>query len=197
MRLIARELGFNLIEQNASDLRNKSAVKGTLSTLTENRSLNGDAELGRSLILMDEVDGMSSDRGGTQMLNDYIKKTRVPIICIANDRQHPKMRTLAGNCYDLRFQKPNKAKLIHRIKEICSKEGVTVDENSVQHLVDEMNSDVRQILGFLQMYTRTNKTFIYATFKTKSSKFAKDKAVTISNFDAATILLNREQVFFC
>ena len=70
---------------------------------------------------MDEVDGMSSgilfilnnylhfqDRGGSSVLINLIKKTKVPIICIANDRQHPKMRTLANHCYDIRFQKPPK-----------------------------------------------------------------------------------------
>ena len=37
---------------------------------------------------MDEVDGMSSgDRGGIAALIEIIKKTKIPIICIANDRQ--------------------------------------------------------------------------------------------------------------
>ena len=36
---------------------------------------------------MDEVDGMSSgDRGGSKILINLIKRTKVPIICIANDR---------------------------------------------------------------------------------------------------------------
>lgn len=35
---------------------------------------------------MDEVDGMSSDRGGSKALIDIIKLTKVPIICICNDR---------------------------------------------------------------------------------------------------------------
>lgn len=42
---------------------------------------------------MDEVDGMGgSDRGGIQELIQLIKKTRVPIIAICNDRQHQKIR---------------------------------------------------------------------------------------------------------
>jgi len=36
---------------------------------------------------MDEVDGMSAgDRGGIKALIDIIKVTKVPIICICNDR---------------------------------------------------------------------------------------------------------------
>lgn len=57
---------------------------------------------------MDEVDGMAGneDRGGVQELISLIKKTRVPIICICNDRNHMKMRALVHHCLDLRFSKP-------------------------------------------------------------------------------------------
>ena len=47
----------------------------------------------KQLVIMDEVDGMGgSDRGGIQELILLIKKSRVPIICICNDRQHQKIR---------------------------------------------------------------------------------------------------------
>ena len=122
VRLLCKELGYNLIEQNASDMRNKNAVQGTLNTLADNTSLTARGQLARSIILMDEVDGMSSDRGGTAALNECIKKTKVPIICVCNDRSHPKMRTLAGNCYDLRFVKPVKAQAVERIRKILQAE---------------------------------------------------------------------------
>lgn len=70
---------------------------------------------------MDEVDGMSgnADRAGVFLflitslsylkmseLIQMLKRTKVPIICICNDRQSMKVRSLANYCYDLRFQKP-------------------------------------------------------------------------------------------
>ena len=57
---------------------------------------------------MDEVDGMAGneDRGGLQELVLLIKSTKIPIICICNDRNSMKMRTLANYCFDLRFQRP-------------------------------------------------------------------------------------------
>ena len=36
---------------------------------------------------MDEVDGMTGDRGGIQELIKHIKITPRPIICICNDRE--------------------------------------------------------------------------------------------------------------
>lgn len=57
---------------------------------------------------MDEVDGMAGneDRGGMQELILLIKKTSIPVICMCNDRNHPKVRSLANYCFDLKFSKP-------------------------------------------------------------------------------------------
>lgn len=59
-------------------------------------------------IIMDEVDGMAGneDRGGMQELIQLIKSSHIPIICICNDRQSQKIRSLANHCFDLRFQRP-------------------------------------------------------------------------------------------
>lgn len=68
---------------------------------------------------MDEVDGMSSgDRGGITAIINLIKNTKIPIICICNDRQSTKIRSLAGHCYDLKFHKPDKRMISQRIKQI-------------------------------------------------------------------------------
>lgn len=46
---------------------------------------------------MDEVDGMSAgDRGGMQELIQVIKRSKVPIICIANDDSNTKVRSGEG-----------------------------------------------------------------------------------------------------
>lgn len=53
---------------------------------------------------MDEVDGMSgSDKGGNKCLIDMIKMTKVPIVCICNDRSNQKIRSLANHCLDIKF----------------------------------------------------------------------------------------------
>lgn len=60
------------------------------------------------VLLMDEVDGMAGneDRGGMQELINLIKNTSIPIICMCNDRNHQKMRSLVNHCFDLKFNKP-------------------------------------------------------------------------------------------
>jgi hypothetical protein len=72
---------------------------------------------------------------------------------------------------------------------------MSADDNSLNLLYEEMNGDIRQILGFLQVWSKKkDNKFVYATFSQEASKFAKDKEVTVSNFDAATFLMNSQQV---
>lgn len=71
---------------------------------------------------MDEVDGMSAgDRGGSAELINLIKKTKVPIICICNDRQSPKIRSLVNHCYDMKFRRPMDSQVESRLKSIAQK----------------------------------------------------------------------------
>uniref|UniRef100_A0A0M3HLE7 Pilus assembly protein n=1 Tax=Ascaris lumbricoides TaxID=6252 RepID=A0A0M3HLE7_ASCLU len=48
----------------------------------------------------------NEDRAGLSELIQMIRETRIPIICICNDRQSPKMRSLVNYCFDVRFQRP-------------------------------------------------------------------------------------------
>ena len=56
-------------------------------------------------LIMDEVDGMSGgDRGGVQDLIRTIKRTKVPIIAICNDRYNQKLKSLRNSCMELEYR---------------------------------------------------------------------------------------------
>jgi len=62
---------------------------------------------------MDEVDGMSGgDRGGVSDLIASIKISKIPIICICNDRYNQKLKSLVNYCLPLNFRKPTKQQVI-------------------------------------------------------------------------------------
>lgn len=72
---------------------------------------------------MDEVDGMSGneDRGGVQEMIALIKRSKIPIIAMCNDRNHPKIRSLANHCFDLRFYKPRVEQIrVSRLFSSCA-----------------------------------------------------------------------------
>ena len=116
----------------------------------------------KSVIVMDEVDGMGSDRGGIQKLVEFIKKSKQPIICICNDRNHPKVRTLASHCLDLRFEQPNELEIkkllerVHFTVNVYRKEGVpefkVPSTEVIRSLAARAKGDIRQILNHVQLW---------------------------------------------
>ena len=129
--------GFDVVELNASDTRSKKTLHDEVREVTTNTSLAGffgakKPEVRKQAIVMDECDGMSAgDRGGMAELIQIIKKSKVPIICICNDRASPKVRSLANYCLDLRFRRPDARQIVPRIAEICKK--YVMDKSAVSY----------------------------------------------------------------
>ncbi|PRD25218.1 UNVERIFIED_CONTAM: Replication factor C subunit 1 [Trichonephila clavipes] len=123
--LVCQEAGFDFFELNASDTRSKKNLQQMVSQLLGNQTLadcfknDPGTVSSKHVIIMDEVDGMSGneDRGGMMELISFIKASKVPIICICNDRNHPKIRSLSNHCFDLRFQRPRveQIKVLHNM----------------------------------------------------------------------------------
>ncbi|EDW32619.1 GL13172 [Drosophila persimilis] len=102
---------------------------------------------------MDEVDGMAGneDRGGIQELIALIKDSSVPIICMCNDRNHPKIRSLVNYCFDLRFQRPRLEQIKGKIMSICFKEKVKISPAKVEEIIAATNNDIRQSINHISL----------------------------------------------
>ena len=193
VRLIAKLKGYKTYETNASDQRNKNSINKNAGFMFDNKTLFGGELQDKNLIIMDEVDGMSGneDRGGVSAIIDIIKKTKTPIICIANDRQSPKLRTLANYCYDLKFVHPDKRMIAVRLAEICKKENIQYEINALEYICEICGNDVRQIMNFIELFTRTHRSIKYKDLTRNDQKMqGKDEVVMLKNFDAAKELLS-------
>ncbi len=97
--LVARLENYDKLEFNASDTRSEKLIRESLSGVTNNKSLVGfltgktetnpiEGSVGdrkRLVLIMDEVDGMSSgDRGGVGAMTALIRKTKVSVSSIFN-----------------------------------------------------------------------------------------------------------------
>lgn len=166
--LASRLEGFDPIEFNASDTRSKKLLESNITEMVDNHSLGGYfgassmddyVDKKRIVIIMDEVDGMSAgDRGGVGALNALIKKTKVPIICICNDRSSQKIKPLTFTSFDMRFQRPQASMIRGRILSIAFKEGLNIPGNVIDQLVAVASSDIRQVLNMLSMYRISQST---------------------------------------
>lgn len=161
--LCAKLEGYTPIELNASDTRSKKLVESGMNI--SNLSLDGwmggnDATnaagvriTDKTCLIMDEVDGMSAgDRGGVGALNALIKKTKIPIICIANDRGAQKLKPLVANTFSMPFRRPEAQAVRSRIMTIAYKEKMKIPANVVDQLIAGSQSDIRQVLNMLSTW---------------------------------------------
>ncbi|KAL0212555.1 hypothetical protein RCL1_006181 [Eukaryota sp. TZLM3-RCL] len=161
--LVVKELGMDPIEYNASDARSKNLIDESISELiTSSYSLTGlvqnskSREKSKPVLIMDEVDGMSiGDRGGLAHLLKLSKKTKIPIICIANDVSDPKFKTLKNYSKNFKFQSPSTDQFVERLTTICRQEGITASRDALIKLIEQSNFDIRYALTSLQVLCKT------------------------------------------
>ena len=194
--LVSQILGYETYELNASDTRSKKAVTEQVADVVMSRAMTMDGGLSKRVVIMDEVDGMGgSDRGGIPELVKVIKGSKTPIICICNDRQAQKIRTLANHCYDLRVKRPIKNIIAKRLVEIAALEGMTVEYNAAEKLVEEGGNDIRQAIHSLQMWHASSRSIKLQDLKEGLKRIEKDKVLRSSPFDATAEILAGKSAF--
>ncbi|KFQ26889.1 Replication factor C subunit 1, partial [Mesitornis unicolor] len=187
--LVCKELGYSYVELNASDTRSKNSLKEVVAESLNNTSIKdfcsgtSSSVSGKHVLIMDEVDGMAGneDRGGIQELIALIRHTKIPIICMCNDRNHPKMRSLVHYCFDLRFQRPRLEQIKGAMMSIAYKEGLKIPPPAMQEIILAANQDIRQVLHNLNMWCAKVKSLTYDEAKTDASKAKKD--IKLGPFD--------------
>lgn len=140
--LISEAAGYKVKEYNASDTRSVSVLKGMIAL--------GMRRLVKEVIIMDELDGLS-DRGGVGEIAAILKKTSVPIICIANDKP-PKLKPVVAACLDIKFNRPVKSTISGTILKIAKKEGINIERAYAETMCEKSGNDIRSILNSLEFY---------------------------------------------
>ncbi|KAM6150982.1 replication factor C subunit 1 isoform 1-T1 [Erethizon dorsatum] len=190
--LVCQELGYTYVELNASDTRNKNSLKAIVAESLNNTSIKGFYSSGaapfvsaKHALIMDEVDGMAGteDRGGIQELIGLIKHTKIPIICMCNDRNHPKIRSLVHHCFDLRFQRPRVEQIKGAMMSIAFKEGLKIPPPAMNEIILGANQDIRQVLHNLSMWCARSKALTYDQAKADSHRAKKD--IKLGPFEVA------------
>lgn len=195
--LVCKESGRDALELNASDTRSKSSLKEMLGdvigtqvlSFTSKNTKKGKYKKSavKRCIIMDEVDGMGAgDRSGMSELIQMIKGSKVPIICICNDRQSQKLKSLIPHCLDLKYRRPVKSVIARRAVQISAQHLLPVEINAAEALAESCGNDIRQVLNALQMWASGDKgKMTYAEYSKQKNAINKDESLRIGLFDAA------------
>uniref|UniRef100_W5UC34 Replication factor C subunit 1 n=1 Tax=Ictalurus punctatus TaxID=7998 RepID=W5UC34_ICTPU len=212
--LVCEELGYSYVEMNASCTRSKNSLKEVIAESLNNTSIKNfytgasQTVSDKHVLIMDEVDGMAGneDRGGIQELIGLIKNSKIPIICMCNDRNHMKIRSLANYCFDLRFHRPRVEQIKGAMMSIAFKEGLKIPPPALNEVILASNQDIRQVLHNLSMWSATDKVMTYDQAKADANRAKKDmkmgpfdvcRKVFVSGEETAHMtLIDKSDLFF-
>ncbi|KAJ8486594.1 hypothetical protein OPV22_019079 [Ensete ventricosum] len=191
-KLVSQMIGFQAIEVNASDSRGKADAKigkgiggstsNSIKELVSNEIVNSSSDWSKrqkSVLIMDEVDGMSAgDRGGVADLIASIKISKIPIICICNDRYSQKLKSLVNYCLPLNYRKPTKQQMAKRLKQIADAEGLQINEVALEELAERVNGDMRMAINQLQYMSISKSAINYDDVRQRLLSSAKDEDIS-------------------
>lgn len=148
---LAKERGYELVEMNASDTRNKDAILRIAGSSAREGTLTGGAK-GKRILLIDEVDGITGreDRGGVKSLIDVIAEAAVPIICTANDAYNQKLKALRKVSKVIAYYPVPKESILKVLKKISREQKFELKTESLDFLAEHAQGDLRSAINDLE-----------------------------------------------
>ncbi|KAI0463630.1 hypothetical protein LJB42_002633 [Komagataella kurtzmanii] len=168
--IIAKQLGYEVAEINASDERAGPEVREKVHTVLTTQSFSKKPVC----LIADEVDG-SSEHGFIKVLLDIVsndakstkslhysnlskeKKARLrsklltrPIIAICNDVYTRSLDKLRAVSEIVAFRKSSTRSVKERLKLICDAEKIDISERNLNAIIDITDCDLRSSLNLLQ-----------------------------------------------
>ncbi|HKH85637.1 MAG TPA: AAA family ATPase [Nitrososphaera sp.] len=145
---LASQLDYDVIEMNASDVRNKDALQARITPVFQNTS----NLIGKKIMLfLDEVDGISGreDTGGLDTIINLIKEPTVPVIMAAN-KKSLKIMKLAKACKIVEFSPVPPRLLLLLLEYVLKSEGVKLGSDDKTSIIDNSRGDIRSMLNSAQ-----------------------------------------------
>ena len=144
---LATDMGWEVIELNASDQRTAAVIERIAGAGSTTASLTGASH---KLIVLDEADNLqgTSDRGGAKAIVDCINQAQQPMILIANDLYglSPEIRS---RCDPVQFKAVQARSIVPRLKYLCSAEKVTCSETALRVIAESAEGDIRSAVNML------------------------------------------------
>lgn len=149
----AKENNLEVLELNASDLRNRAKLEDILKPATLQRSLFKKGKI----LLMDEVDGVTgTDIGGIPELIRILEETKFPIIMTCNDVWQSKLSQLRQKCKLVEMKALSLEIISSFLKKIAEKEYIRSDPDFLKKIAIKSQGDIRAAINDLQSYSEGN-----------------------------------------
>ena len=174
---VGKELGYEVVEVNASDTRNADGIHSVIGEASKQMSLFYPKG---KIILVDEIDGVAGrqDRGGIPGLVKVIEGTGFPIVMTANDPFDKKFASLRKKAEMIEYELLGHGAVAKILENIAAKEGLICDETAIKMLARRSGGDARAGINDLQLLVAGRKKLTREDIEVLSDRERKEEITT-------------------
>lgn len=157
---LARDMGWSIVEMNASDQRTGDAIREVAQRAAITNTFSADGEYhpatkgGRNLIVLDEADSLygNADRGALPAINDLVKNAQQPVVLIVNDSYDllHKSAAIKSGTLQITFRKPTAKAVEGALGRIAKAENVPVEPGALAKIAANADGDLRAAIRDLE-----------------------------------------------
>lgn len=146
---LANEMGYEVLELNASDVRTSDKIKAVVDKAIGMASLFG---FKGKIVLFDEVDGINvrEDKGGITAILELAESSKVPIVMTANNPWDVRFRPLRDASLVIQLKPLSESEVVEVLRRICNAERVRCEEDALRLIARFCNGDLRAAINDLQ-----------------------------------------------
>ena len=175
VELILKKHDYNIINLSLEDERDKDYINNVIKPVLKTKKTFDGQE---NILVVSEIDA-GGDYGFISNLVECIKETKIPIICICNNRYDQAIKPILIYCLDLKMSKPSYQEVYRLLYNIVVAEKIKIKEQELKELYEQSNGDIRFIINTLQFGIRKSKKNIQSLniFDTTSNLLSMDETI--------------------
>jgi replication factor C large subunit len=194
--VILNQYDYDIIELNASEVRNQKLLKERLDKVNSNINIIDCMCMKKKHmgIIFDEIDGVSSgEKSGISEISNIIFEKGVnkntPFICISNTLSK-KIDAIKKKSIYVKINKPNKLNLKKILNKVLDKENIKVNDEIKELIVNSSNFDIRRLINLAEFLLNKNKYIDIDSITELINKFD-NKTIYLTSYEATDKILNK------
>ena len=175
VELILKKHDYNIINLGLDDERDKDYMNNVIRPVLKTKKTFDGQE---NVLVVSDIDS-GADYGFMSSLTDCIKETKIPIICICNNRYEQSIKPILNYCFDIKMSKPSYQDTYRLVYNIVVTEKIKIKELEVKELYEQSNGDIRFIINTIQFGLRKGKKNVQSSniFETTGKLMSIDETI--------------------
>jgi replication factor C subunit 1 len=175
VELILKKHDYNIINLGLDDERDKDYMNNVIRPVLKTKKTFDGQE---NVLVVSDIDS-GADYGFMSSLTDCIKESKIPIICICNNRYEQSIKPILNYCFDIKMSKPSYQDTYRLLYNIVVTEKIKIKESEIKELYEQSNGDIRFIINTIQFGLRKGKKNVQSSniFETTGKLMSIDETI--------------------